>query len=403
MSHPNSFLAGDEMVDLPVFDAAYRAEPQAVLRSIAPPERPLRRVRLPTGTLVWVLTDYHLARAVLTDRRFSKATPGGDQDNHYIFRHMLFRDPPEHTRLRLLVAPYFQRSQAEERRGEIQTYCDSLVAQLQGRQSIDVVSDFATPLALRTICSVVGFPPAAEPRVQEWSERLIDADFDDQAMFPVIAQDIVSYIEDMFSSNRASEDSVFAHLARKVRGGRLTKEELSAMIFLILNAGYETSVNLISAGILTLLQHPAQWRAICLEPSLVPNCVQEVLRLVSPLQMTTARFATEAVHLSGYQIDKGDIVFVALCAANRDSNQFPEPDVLDVKRAGACHHIGFGHGVHYCLGAQLAQTQAEIALATFSRTFPNVTYDDTNGPPAWDRGFVLRGLISLPVKLHRGG
>ena len=148
-------------IELPILDAAYRVDPQATLRAIAPPERPLRRGRLPSGAIAWILTDFQLGRRLLIDRRFSKEPQQEDRPEHtgkphFIFRHMLFRDPPEHTRLRALVAAFFRKARIEEYRQGIQATCDQLIAALHQHREIDLVAEFAKPLSLRTIASLVG-------------------------------------------------------------------------------------------------------------------------------------------------------------------------------------------------------------------------------------------------------
>jgi cytochrome P450 len=385
-----------DIVELPIFDAAYRADPQAALRAIAPPDRPLRRVRLPSGAIVWILTDYDLGRALLADRRYLKRTPAS---SHFIFRHMLFCDPPEHTRLRAFVAAFFLKTRMEECRRDIRATCDQLIGALRGRAEADLVAEFAKPLSLKTICSIAGIPAEGEPLVRRWSELLVEADLGDGSMFPRIAEDMCSYFEELLARVAAPDGSIFSRLATDVLNGALTKEEMFAMIFLLLNAGYETSASLIGSGVLALLRHPAQWSALCADPSLAGRAVEELLRFESPLQMTTPRFASEDITVAGCEIKRGDLVFVALCAANRDVARFEDPDALDVTRRNANQHLSFGCGVHYCIGAHLAQIEVEVGIAAFAAAFPQARYDESKGPPGWDRGFVVRGLSELRLTL----
>jgi cytochrome P450 len=171
------------------------------------------------------------------------------------------------------------------------------------------------------------------------------------------------------------------------------------MIFLLLNAGYETSANLTSSGVLALLNDPVQWMALLADPSLAARGVEELLRFESPLQMSTPRFAAEDIVLEGQTIAAGDMVFVGLGEANRDVSHFPDPDRLDLRRENASQHMAFGHGVHFCLGAPLARLEGEIAVAAFVRHFPEARYDESMGPPVWEPGFVVRGLSALHLVL----
>jgi cytochrome P450 len=229
----------------------------------------------------------------------------------------------------------------------------------------------------------------------------VDADFEDAGMFPRIAEEMCSYFEELLARAAAPPGSVFHHLAAEVCRGALAREEMFAMTFLLLNAGFETSTALIASGVLALLEQPSQWTELGSDPSLVPSCVTELLRYVSPLEMSTPRFAAEDVTLAGRRLRRGDMVLVALGAANRDALRFPEPDAFGLRRENACQHLAFGFGAHYCLGAHLAQLVAEIAIAAFASAFPHARYDESQGSPSWDRGFVVRALSELRLLLSR--
>jgi vitamin D3 1,25-hydroxylase len=355
----------------------------------------VRRISLPSGALAWVVSDCRLARKVLNDPRFSKQRACASESTHYLYRHMLTRDPPEHTRLRALVSGFFLPARIQQLRARIQADCSELLAGLRGRT--ELVSQFARPLALRTICTLTGVPREEAGRIEDWSQRLVRADFEDANQFPVIAGEMCARFEQLLGC--APPDSVFTHLADAVAEGILEQREMFSMIFLLLNAGYETSASLISGGILSLLRNRPQWTAICADPSLAPRAVEELLRFESPLQMSTPRFATADVELAGQTIAAGEMIFAALGAANRDAGLFPQPDRLDITRENAGQHIAFGHGVHFCLGAPLARIEGEIAIAAFAQRFPTARCDDSAGEPLWDPGFVLRGLSALHLLL----
>jgi cytochrome P450 len=407
MSEDPKLISGVEsdIVEYPFLDATCQTEPQAVLRQIAPPERPIRKIRLTSGTVAWILTDAQLGRTVLSDSRFSKRRLNRDENSandgsHFIFGHMLCLDPPEQTRLRALISNAFARHRIAERSQEIHVTCDRLIAALRGVDEAEIVSGYARPLSLATISSIVGIPLEDQPRIRHWSDRLVIADFEDPSMFPRIAEEMCSYFEKLFQrARRVPSESIFSSMSEATENGAMTKEEMFAMAFLLLNAGYETSANLIASGILALLRDPSQWSPICQNPSLTTRGLEELLRIESPLQMTTPRFSTVDISIAGERISAGDMVFVALGAANRGASQFSEPDKLDIFRENASQHLSFGYGPHYCVGAHLARLECEIAIGRFAQNFPNARYDETKGTPVWNRGFVMRGLSKLHLLL----
>jgi cytochrome P450 len=354
----------------------------------------VRRITLPSGISAWVVTDCRLARKVLNDQRFSKRRLHDDGSTHYLYRHMLTLDPPEHTRLRTLVAGHFLPGRIQQMREQIEADCDALLIGLRARDRVDLVAAFARPLALRTICALTGIPREDAPRIENWSKRLVRADFEDPGQFPVIADEMCGYFDGL-----DPRGGIFGHLADAVARGALDRREMYSMTFLLLNAGYETSANLISSGVLALLSNPPQWSAYRADQSLPARAVEELLRFESPLQMSTPRFASEDVVLDGETIPAGDMIFVGLGEANRDAAQFPDPDRLDVRRENSGQHMAFGHGVHFCIGAPLARLEGEIAIAAFARHFPNARYDEAMGPPVWEPGFVVRGLCALHLVL----
>ncbi len=348
------------------------------------------------------MTGCQLARKVLNDARFSKRRPRDDGSTHYLYRHMLTLDPPEHTRLRAFVAGYFLPGRIRELRTQIQSDCDELIEGLGDRA--ELVTAFARPLALRSICRLTGVPCEDAPRIEDWSQQLVRADFEDAGQFPVIAEEMCRYFEELAARTQPDPDGpILAHLMETVACGTLDRREMFSMMFLLLNAGYETSASLIASGVLTLLQNPAQWQSIGVEQSLAARAVEELLRFESPLQMSTPRYAAEHVVLDAETIGAGEMVFVGLGEANRDAAQFAEPDTLDVRRENAGQHVAFGHGIHFCVGAPLARLEGEIAIGTLARHYPQARYDDTMGPPAWEPGFVMRSLSALPVVLGDNG
>jgi cytochrome P450 len=186
------------------------------------------------------------------------------------------------------------------------------------------------------------------------------------------------------------------------RGGsdQFSDDELLAMVFLLLVAGHETTVNLIGNGVLTLLQNSDELRSLSTNPTMIKSAVEELLRFNGPLETATERYAREDVTISGVTIPRGGLVFAVLASANRDERQFENPDVLDLARVPN-HHLAFGHGVHYCLGAPLARLEGQIAMSTLLRRIPDLRLAKESSTLRWRPGLVLRGLETLPVEFGK--
>ena len=404
---PEHAMSSPQIFDLPIFDSHYKADPHTTLRGMNTKGEPLLRVRLPSGVLAWLITDYDLARAVLADARFSKQSPRQAQktlgeESHPVFDHMLQLDPPEHTRLRALVARIFVSQHIKAHSDHIQTRCDQLIDSLTARNEIELVSQFAVPLALSTICYLIGIPESESGQVQHWAERLVKAEFEDPRLFSVIGKESQDYLESLLASPALLSDAtVLSQLTLAIQSGDMSRNELFAMVFLLLNAGYETSANFIANAVFALLRSPGtNWSALCSNPSRVPGALEELLRTESPLEMASPRYAGSSVEIAGTHIPRGDLIFVALAAANRDKAHFKEPDDLDITRPNAHRHLAFGHGVHFCLGAQLARLQGQIALHSLTLRLPRLALDLGKEASVWQPGLIMRGLSHLHL-IHR--
>jgi cytochrome P450 len=364
--------------------------------------------RTPMG--FWVLTRYDDCVAVLRDARFGReefqqmlsAVYGGEESDR-LPRSMLFRDPPDHTRLRALVSKAFTPRTIEQMRGHIQEIVDRLLARALGQGGMDVIEDLAYPLPVTVICEMLGVPVDDHLAIRGWSAdiaRSLDAiglRVDDSIVERgrVARRALADYFRALVPERRARPraDLLSGLLAAEEQGDKLTEPEVIAMCLLLFIAGHETTVNLIGNGTLALLRHPAELARLQREPGLVPNAVEELLRYDSPVQRT-ARITTEDVDVAGHAIAKGTMVVTALGAANRDPAQFPDPDRLDVTRRDP-RHISFGYGIHFCLGAPLARVEGQIALGTLLGRAPGLALAET--APEWRESSVLRGLKRLRV------
>src|SRR5918996_4771747 len=211
-------------------------------------------------------------------------------------------------------------------------------------------------------------------------------------------QSFTDYLLALFEEKRANpgDDLVSALVRAEEAGDRLSEDELLGMVFLLLVAGHETTVNLIGNGMLALLQHPDQLQKLREDPSLIKPAVEELLRYDGPVETSTERFAREDVAIGDMVIPKGEMVMVVIAAPDHDPERFPEPDTLDVARADN-KHLAFGKGIHHCLGAPLARMEGQIALGTLLRRMPDLRLKGSPESLTWRPGLVLRGLTGLPV------
>jgi cytochrome P450 len=316
---------------------------------------------------------------------------------------MLFRDPPDHTRLRSLVSRAFTPRVVEAMRPHIQEIVDGLLDRLEGARGMDVIEDLAYPLPVRVICEMLGVPIEDQDVFKEWSAdiaRSLDA-----SILPAGSEVITrgqesgdalrEYFRSLIAVRRKQprEDLLSALIAAEEQGDKLSEPELVATCVLLLIAGHETTVNLIGNGVLALLRHPAELRALAADPALIQTGVEELLRFDGPVQRT-GRLTNADVEIDGRQISKGSIVAAVIGAANRDPAHFADPDRLDVTRREN-RHIAFGFGIHFCLGAPLARIEGQVAIGTLLRRWRTLKL--VSDTPEWRESSVLRGLKTLPV------
>jgi pimeloyl-[acyl-carrier protein] synthase len=359
--------------------------------------------RTPMG--LWVLTRYDDVVAVLKDPRFGRE--GFEQILANVYgegaRSMLFRDPPDHTRLRGLVSQAFTPRMIERMRSHIQDIVDRLLDRVQNANAMDVIADLAYPLPVTVICEMLGVPTDAHSGICQWSAdlaRSVDAigmptDEEVVKRGRVAQQAMLDYFSDLIPERRQTprDDLLGLLIAAEEQGDRLSEGELLITCILLFVAGHETTVNLIGNGLLALLNHPDELAKLRADLTLLPGAVEELLRYDSPVQRT-ARITNTDVELDGRKIAKGSLVVTAIGAANRDPAHFPDPDRLDITRRDN-RHIAFGFGIHFCLGAPLARLEGQIAIDTLLRRMPGLRL--VTSAPEWRESSTLRGLKRLPV------
>lgn len=320
---------------------------------------------------------------------------------------MLSMDPPDHTRLRGLVASAFGARAVATIRRRTETLVDGLLEDVarigKDGSTVDLIEQFAYPLAFKTICSVLGVPPEDEPRFVEWTRVLVysvdppvlRSPEQDQAIKDAEAE-LTHHCRALIERHQPGQATgvIGELLDVQHAGGPITPEELTGLIALLLVAGHDTTVNLIGNGVAGLLSQREQWERLVIDRSLAASATDELLRYDSPSQMNH-RIAAGALSIGGMDVNAGADMILVLGAANRDPLAFPDPDAIDVGR-DAHHHVAFGGGIHRCIGAALAKMEGELALGGLAGAFPNMSMA---GAIEHRPTFTLRGLSSLPVSV----
>jgi len=316
---------------------------------------------------------------------------------------LIFMDPPEHTRLRKLLNKGFSAAAVEGLRPQVEAIVDQMLKPLQPGSEIDLMREFANPMPVRIILEMLGIPQELRDTFVEWSRAI--AVFRGNPNRTVeearAAQDALIELTEFFRKTVAERrrnkgnDLISLLIDIEEEGEVLTEEELYAQCIALLFAGHETTRNLIGNGMYTLLQYPQETAELRERPEIIRSAVEELLRYESPVQFT-ARVLKEDIEICGQPIRKGWTVLCMLGAANRDPKQFKEPNQLDLKRLNN-QHLAFSAGLHFCIGAQLARLEGQIALLNLAQRFPQMKL--TGPRPEWASTFGFRGLKSLSVIL----
>ncbi len=388
---------------------------------------PVHRTALPSGVDAWLVTRYTDARQALADARLSKnprhhseaahgkgkvGIPGERSAN--LMTHLLNIDPPDHTRLRRLVAKAFTPRRVAAFAPRVQELTDSLIDDMIAKQpgaetgAADLIHEFAFPLPIYAICDLLGVPREDQDDFRDWAGMMIRHGGGPRGGVARSVKKMRGYLAELIHRKReslgdeADEDLISGLIRASDHGEHLSENEVAAMAFILLFAGFETTVNLIGNGTYALLRNPAQRELLqksmeAGDTELLATGIEELLRYDGPVELATWRFATQELTLGGQRIAEGDPVLVVLAAADRDPERFPEPDTLDLTRRDN-QHLGYGHGIHYCLGAPLARLEGQTALATLLTRLPDIRLAAEPDDLRWRGGLIMRGLRSLPVE-----
>jgi cytochrome P450 len=376
---------------------------------------PVHAVTLADGHDSYLVVGYDEAKTLLNDARISKdmhaalaasgavvaeGLPGPD-----FARHMLAVDPPDHTRLRRLVAAAFSVRRIESLQPHVQQIVDTLLDAIAAQgpdATVDLVSSFAFPLPFQVICELLGVPenerkpfgdalnvllaPTSTPEEYEHTKAASDA--------------VVGMLKHLVDEKQREPDDALVSALIQARDGdeRLNQQELLSTIFQLIVAGHDTTTSLIGNSVVALLTHPDDLAAVRADPTRLAPAIEELMRWDAPVPHATFRYAVEPIEIGGVTIPSGKQVIICLAAANRDHEHFARAEDLDLDRTEN-RNLAFGHGVHFCLGAPLARMEGHAALATLLRRFPELRLAVPRSDLHWGHGdgLVLRGLSELPV------
>ena len=367
----------------------------------------------------WVLTRYDDVKGVCLDRErvssdrlrpFFAALPAAEASRigdivRYLSLWMVFKDPPEHTRLRRLSSRVFSAKAMQAMRPQAQEIAQWLLAQLDGREQIDLVADFASPLPCLVIMALLGVPREALVDVKRLSDEIAlfigssrtSAEKYDTAQ--AATQEMAAFFRGLIADRRSQprDDAISELVQLRDADDHFSEDELIATCILMLFAGHETTTNHIANGMLSLMRFPGEMQRLRADPTLAAAAVEELLRYDGP-SGAQVRLVAQAHELHGKTLETGQRIFIMLNAANRDPRAYEEPDRVDLTRDGV-PHLTFGYGMHICLGFPLARTEGLVAFPTLLAHYAHI--EPLTEPPQWLNSLVFRGMKALPVAVRR--
>lgn len=378
---------------------------------------PVRRTTLPSGVEAWLVTRYADAKRALADPRLSKNPVHHAEHAHAkgktgipgergaeLMTHLLNIDPPDHTRLRRLVSQAFTPRRVAEFAPRVQELTDGLIDAFAAKGEADLIHDFAFPLPIYAICDLLGVPREDQDDFRDWAGMMIRHGGGPRGGVGRSVKKMRGYLAELIHRKRddLGDDLISGLIRASDHGEHLSENEAAAMAFILLFAGFETTVNLVGNGVYALLRHPDQRARLqrsldAGESELLATGIEELLRYDGPVELATWRYATEPVQLGGQSVAVGDPVLVVLAAADRDPERFDDPDRLDLSRSDN-KHLGYGHGIHYCLGAPLARLEGQTAIGTLLTRLPDLRLAVDPSDLRWRGGLIMRGLRTLPVQ-----
>lgn len=368
---------------------------------------PMHHLTLFTGVPVWLVTGYAETRELLAHPDVVRSMTDGphrDQIGSELISameyHMLSVNPPDHTRLRKLVSAAFTRRRIDLLEPRIREIATNLLDEMAAAGGeADLVGAYSYPLPITVISELIGIPAIRRDDFRRWSSITVNAAVHPAGVYIDAANSMLTFIRELIETKREtpSDDLLSDLIAVRDGGDRLSQDELTSMVYLLLAAGHETTVSLITNGVLALLRHADQLALLKAEPERLPAAIEELLRYDGPLQAAIPYAARARIELGDAIIEPGEVIVFALLAANRDPEKFKDADRLDITRNSS--HVAFGHGIHHCLGAPLARLEGRIALGMLFDRFPDLQLAKPDEDPVRNPALVMNAITRLPVRL----
>jgi cytochrome P450 len=389
---------------------AFRADPFPKFKRWRD-EQPVVPVKV-MGGRAWLLTRYDDVELGLKDERLVKNRANARDPNKpqrgvpmpgfvkALQTNVLDMDPPDHTRLRGLVHQAFLPRIMAQMQTRVHDLSHELIDKAQKKGEMDLVRDFAVEIPLVVICDMLGVPEKDRDKFHDWSNAMTNVSKPIDAILAMPNMyTMVKYLRKLFQGYREHPGDNLASLLVKAEAenSSLSEDELVGMAAILLSAGHETTSGLIGNGVLALFENPDQLERIKTEPAIMKSAVEELVRFAPPVVMATPRYAREDYEISGTQISQGDTVYAMIGSANHDERKFDQPEKLMLDRTNN-KHLGFGQGIHYCIGAPLARLEASVAFQVLFERLPNLRLAVKPEELRWASGLVPRGLQSMPVK-----
>lgn len=402
-----------DMIEADLVSPMFKRDPERILGPLRT-NHPIARIALPNGEPAWLITRWKDADTVFKDPRFRKdvrsvlsaeeiARTCSSPLEELMMRHLSKTDPPEHTRLRACFAPLFAPQRVQGWREDVQAIVNDTIAQLPRSGPVDLVSSFASRIPSLAVCRLLVRSSHYQPLMVEYANHITLRDIGP------VTDDVRQSMEDLLVLVKELIQEIRAHPEEGLLGdwisaegseSPLTTEEILAMVSIIIRAGVAATEGLLANGALLLLQHPDQMDLLRKEPELADSAIDEMLRYRPPSTFTTPRWVHEDLKMHGHTLQRGDMVLVSVAAANHDPAVFPHPERFDIRRSNN-HHLGFGKGIHYCLGASLGRLEGKAAFPTLFNNFPHIRLACPLEQVPWTSGMKIAIPQSLPVELER--